>query len=205
MIPSVTVLQIVVRKCQQLYSNCRIVGHVVQLFSPSIFVADIPLLSSNKLFTRESRLFCINAFVTRNKENATLWKALLAVTVFWISLLSYHANNRSCHTCWLLSLFYLPASFCREIARVRYLNTLFLFVRTSTLLAIWVLLGKGDFLYVAIICNSYALFCFWIFFCTIYNRRWEKSRERRIGMLVTMNLIRKQSNSLHRIPVYLFI
>ena len=106
LIPSVTVLQIV-RKCQQLYSNCKIIGHVVQLFSPSIFVADIPLLISNKLSTRESRLFSINAFVTRNKENASLWKALLAVAVFWISLPSYHANNRSCHTCWLPSLFFI--------------------------------------------------------------------------------------------------
>jgi hypothetical protein len=101
----VTVLQIFVRKCQQLDSNCKIIDPILQIFLPSIFVADISLLISNKLFTRKSHLFCINAFVTLNKESATLWKALLAVAVFWISLPSYHANNRSCHTCWLLSFF----------------------------------------------------------------------------------------------------
>jgi hypothetical protein len=141
----VTVLQVCVKKCQQLHSNCKIIDPVLQLLLPSIFVADIPLLISNKLFTRESHLFCINAFVTVNKESATLWKALLAVAVFWISLPSYHANNRSCHTCWLLSLFYLPASFCREIACMRCLNTLFLFVRTGIFLAIWGSAGKRSF------------------------------------------------------------
>jgi hypothetical protein len=38
LIPSVTVLQVFVRKCQQIDSNCKIIDHVVQLFSPSIIV-----------------------------------------------------------------------------------------------------------------------------------------------------------------------
>lgn len=67
-----TVLLIFVRKCQQLDWNCKIIDHVVKLLSPSIFVADIPLLISNKLFTRESQLFRLNAFVVLKKEHATL-------------------------------------------------------------------------------------------------------------------------------------